>query len=128
MESNKKPLRILQTRRDFLEVKKAGQRFKPSSWLTVSVRETPPGSGIRFGWVIPKHVGIAVIRNRFKRWLRIWAREKLRHVSDDANSDICVVFLKTHAEFFRGLKHEELLLVLERFWRQRQVRNRNAKP
>lgn len=60
---------------------------------------------IRCGWTIPRQVGTAVTRNRFKRWgreyLRAWAKQN--HLSLDLN----LIFKRRDKEFYKALSRGE---------------------
>ncbi len=75
-----------------------------NSWLLVNAVTTELGL-IRCGWTIPRQIGNAVIRNRFKRWGREYLREwsKQSQLSWDLN----LVFKRREKEFYKNLKHGE---------------------
>jgi ribonuclease P protein component len=98
-------LRTLTTRFDFLQLNKKGKKLRPAPWLTVSALARP-GEGPRFGWVLPRAVGNAVIRNRLRRWVKAYVRERLSK-GDSFDGDICFVFRKAPVDFYRQLKYRE---------------------
>lgn len=60
---------------------------------------------LRCGWTIPRQIGPAVVRNRFRRWgrefLRKWVQENHKAV------DVNFVFKRKEPGFYKELKHEE---------------------
>lgn len=47
-----------------------------NDWLLLNFIEAPLGE-FQFGWTIPKAVGGAVVRNKFKRWIREYFQMQL---------------------------------------------------
>ncbi len=64
----------LLTAADFRGVLRRGKRHSMSS-MTVSIVTTPESSSARFGFVVTKKVGNAVVRNLVRRRLKAAARE-----------------------------------------------------
>jgi ribonuclease P protein component len=101
---NKKRLRSLTRRADFLNLRAAGQSFHVNSWLLVNYQKTDTET-IRCGWTIPRQVGPAVLRNRFRRW----GREYLRKWAADAglSLDMNLVFKRQAPGVYREVSHKE---------------------
>jgi len=68
------------------------------------------------GWTIPRQVGSAVVRNRFKRWLRNFFRSKLKSIEEPMNLDMNIVFLRAGTEFYQKLKYAEFTKDMEKVW------------
>lgn len=81
---------------------------------------------MRCGWTLPRHVGSAVIRNRLKRWSRIYFRRIL--LNDECLPiDINLVFRKADGDFYKKLDYEGFSRVLDRGWRQIEQRMQRAR-
>ena len=93
-----KRLESLKKKSDFLEIKKSGKRIRLNNWLLLNYRKNESAK-LRVGMTIPKKVGIAVVRNKLKRW----CRECLRH-EKMPGVDINVVFLGSDKNFFKELE------------------------
>ena len=61
----------LKSQSDFLRIKKHGRKMNISNWLAVAYLTNEVNS-VRIGLTIPTYVGTAVLRNKFKRWLRAY--------------------------------------------------------
>ena len=66
-------LPTLKRRSEFMRTLKRGFRVPASEWLVLHVFPAPE---FRCGWTLPRSVGSAVVRNRLKRWLREWLRQR----------------------------------------------------
>ncbi len=95
-----KRLESLKRKSDFLEIKKSGKRIRLNNWLLLNFKKNS-AEKLRFGMTIPKKVGIAVVRNKLKRW----CRECLRRQPDMLGVDINVVFLGSDQKFFKELEY-----------------------
>lgn len=93
--------------------------FHVNSWLLVNLQKTESDQ-IRCGWTIPKQIGPAVIRNRFRRW----GREYLRKWSADskASLDLNLIFKRKEPGFYKSVSHkdfdgamEKMVLKLQRY-------------
>ena len=83
-----------------------GSSFSAKPWLFVNYISNQK-SGLRVGYTIPKFVGNAVTRNRFKRWIK----EALRTSDRDTKNtevDINFVFKRRKREFYKELKFIEV--------------------
>jgi ribonuclease P protein component len=67
---------------------------------------------IRCGWTIPRQVGSAVIRNRFKRWGREYLRDWSKR--NQLSLDLNVIFKRCDKEFYKALRHGEFDEALEK--------------
>jgi ribonuclease P protein component len=77
----------------------------------VNVQRTE-NSVLRCGWTLPRQIGTAVVRNRFRRW----GREYLRKWSKPLNKglDLNLVFKRKDKEFYKNLDHKEFDEALEK--------------
>jgi ribonuclease P protein component len=97
-------LRSLSKRADFENLRAAGHSFHVNSWLLVNMQATDLDH-LRCGWTIPRQVGPAVLRNRFRRWGREFLRKWLRE--NPVACDVNFVFKRKEPGFYKGLNHEE---------------------
>jgi ribonuclease P protein component len=101
---SKKRFRSLSRSKDFLNLKTEGIVFHVNSWLLVNLKETELKQ-IRCGWTIPRQIGPAVLRNRFKRWgreyLRRWSAENKKSL------DLNLVFKRKDKGFYKSVSHKE---------------------
>ena len=118
MESNR--LSVLKNRSDFLKISKAGSRVRAGDWLIFAFHPNELGR-VRCGWTIPRKVGSAVIRNKLKRWSRVFFRDVLAR-SEAAGVDINVVFLKTEGDFYKKLDYERFSKQMDKAWLQLRKR------
>lgn len=95
---------------------KSGQRVRPTDWLLVNFTTNPYGE-MRCGWTLPRNVGSAVVRNRLKRWSRVYFRAMIV-AGNEAPVDVNLVFRKAERDFYRKLNYEQFTEVLDRSWRQ----------
>jgi ribonuclease P protein component len=82
--------------------------------------ESPAGR-LRCGWTLPRQVGSAVIRNRLKRWSRVYFRERVK-AGETPPVDLNLVFRKTEGDFYKNLSYERFASVVNKGWRQLQAR------
>ncbi len=90
---------------DFLNLKKTGKRFWPSSWA-LFVYTIQPKNQIEFGLTVSRKVGNAVQRNKLKRW----SRELFRELNKSPLSfgvQINVVFKPMPNNFYQELSFAE---------------------
>lgn len=121
MASNK-PLSVLKQRSQYLALLKKGQKVRPSDWLLLNFARNDVNR-MRCGWTLPRYVGSAVVRNRLKRWSRVYFRSVIK-ASDDLPIDINLVFRKAENDFYRRLDYERFAEVLDRGWQQVRRRMR----
>jgi ribonuclease P protein component len=79
---------------------------------------------LRCGWTLPKQVGPAVIRNRLKRWSRVYFRHLLL-MGEAVPVDVNLVFRKTETDFYKRLRYSEFAEILDSGWRQVKKRSKN---
>jgi ribonuclease P protein component len=103
--------RVLRSPSDFSRLKNGGKRHSPHHWLILNYKPNNFGY-LRFGMTISKKIGSAVIRNRLKRWCREFFREAIKK-GIDLEVDINVVFKPVNIEFYKTLKHDEVVTALE---------------
>ncbi|MCB0361922.1 MAG: ribonuclease P protein component [Bdellovibrionales bacterium] len=104
-------MRTLRQRSDFQDISRKGRQVRPCSWLVLAYRSNSEGQ-FRFGWTIPRYVGVAVVRNRFRRWCREYFRNTEHGL--EATYDINVVFRRKDKEFYKNVRHEEVFEILDR--------------
>jgi len=90
-----------------------------NSWLLANVKTTQLHQ-IRCGWTIPRPVGSAVLRNRFKRWGREYFRKW--SAETDKSLDLNLIFKRREKGFYLSVNHKDfdgaldkLVVKLERF-------------
>lgn len=75
-----------------------------NSWLLVNLQKTKTDF-VRCGWTIPRQIGQAVLRNRFKRWgreyLRKWCAE------NKGSLDMNLIFKRKEKGFYKSVSHKE---------------------
>lgn len=118
-------LSVLTKRSDYLRTFRFGRKFRPSDWVVLNVyrkKRSRDGDelGFRCGWTCPRTVGSAVIRNKLKRWSRIWFRQKLKESALMGISlpdvDLNLGFRAMPDGFYRRLRYAEFAEVLEQGW------------
>jgi ribonuclease P protein component len=109
-----KRLLVLKKTTDFQKIQKNGLKIKPVSWLIFNFL----GNELlqfRCGWTISRKVGNAVVRNKLKRWSRVFFRESLkRNALADIPLDLNLVFLQRDAGFYRNLKYREFEFIMNK--------------
>lgn len=79
-------------------------------------------SGVmRCGWTLPRQVGSAVVRNRLKRWSRVYFRNRLKEGAI-VPADINLVFRKAEGDFYKKLSYERFQDVVDKGWQQLERR------
>ena len=82
---------------------------------------------MRCGWTLPRYVGNAVVRNRLRRWSRVYFRTLLAKMEPGAKTlpiDVNLVFRKPEIkgvdseDFYKKLKYDSFADVLDRAWKQ----------
>jgi ribonuclease P protein component len=112
--ASKGRLVVLKNRSDFLKIQKDGQRVRLGGWLILNFRPNDLGI-IRCGWTLPRKTGNAVIRNKLKRWLRVYFRDRLA-ITEPIGIDVNVVLLKSGDDFYKNLDYEEFSKHLDKAW------------
>lgn len=119
MENNLKFPETLKSRSDFQKLFLKGKRFFPSSWLIINYHINESGK-LRLGWTVPRFVGNAVLRNKYKRWCRELSRKHfidLNHSSYDIN----FVFKKAPKDFYKNLEFKSFEMVFKKVVRKIKV-------
>jgi len=109
---NKVRTRQLKKNSDFLELRRKGQKVRPSEWLQIHFL-TSKQETLQVGITASRKVGTAVIRNKLKRWSREFFRKKVR-AFPLLTGKLNVIFRAQAGEFYKELKHEELDAVLDK--------------
>lgn len=104
MASNSLPT-ILKDRAQFQHLFQNGKRLYPHEFLIINYIKNQSGE-TRYGWTVPKFVGNAVVRNRFKRWCREYVR---CHKSDleQNHFDVNFVVKRNKKGFYKSVSHEQ---------------------
>ena len=76
-----------------------------------------PSGHLRCGWTLPRQVGPAVVRNRLKRWSRVYFRARMK-ADQTLPIDLNLVFRKTEGDFYKKLSYERFASVVDRGWKQ----------
>lgn len=83
---------------NYQNIHKHGHRVYTCRWLVLLAVPNHAQSS-RYGWTVPRHVGSAVLRNKYKRWLReVLRKEAPRRLARDFN----FVFKKKEAQFYKN--------------------------
>ena len=113
-----KRLLSLTRRSDFLRLKERGRTVHVTSWLLVNFERTTRAQ-LRCGWTIPAYVGVAVTRNRLRRWgrefLRAWAKsEEGRLTATGHGLDVNFVFKRGDKTRYKAMGHGEFTEAMEK--------------
>ena len=69
----------------------------------------------RCGWTISRKVGSAVVRNKLKRWSRVYIRSSIKTGSlATLPYDLNMVFLQRDDGFYRNLKYREFEFIMNK--------------
>lgn len=98
-------------------IRKEGKKVSVKGWMLIGYRVN--GLNVhRYAWTIPKYVGVAVLRNKLKRWGREFFKNSKSN--DGVGLDLNVVFRRQPTEFYKNLTHKEydstLQTALERIY------------
>lgn len=92
---------------------------------------------MRCGWTLPRQVGPAVVRNRLKRWSRVYFRDRLKKgeslppgIAENIGLDINLVFRKADGDFYKKLSYERFSDLLDKSWNQleRRLQKSSSRP
>lgn len=108
----KRRLEVLTRRTDFVQTFKSGRRVKPCEWLFFNFAI---GDHFRCGWTVPRAVGPAVIRNKLKRWCRMWLRAKLVD-SELPAVDLNIGFKAMPEDFYQRMSYGQFSSAMETGW------------
>lgn len=103
----------LRRRKDFLACYNEGRAYAQAH-LVMYVR--PQASGRRFGFVVGKKVGKAVVRNRVKRRLRAACRQCLPYLKDGFDAVIVARKNAAEADYHQLLQEMQRLFQSARVW------------
>jgi ribonuclease P protein component len=113
-------LSVLRNRSDFLHILENGQRVRPAEWLIMNFVISTKGH-LRCGWTLPRQVGSAVVRNRLKRWSRVYFQSLVKNAKESTETlpaiDLNLVFRKTEPEFYKKLDYERFAETLDKGWK-----------
>lgn len=118
-------LSVLTKRSDYIRTFQFGRKIRPSDWVVFNVyrkkqHRDADELGFRCGWTCPRAVGSAVVRNRLKRWSRIWFREKMKESNVMGISlpdiDLNLGFRAMPEGFYRRLRYSDFARVLDDGW------------
>ncbi len=128
-------IEVLRRRSDFLRSFKLGRRIQVNEWLILhafnrrvrsvrrgSLPEMPGESVVRLGWTVPKGVGPAVQRNKIKRWLRVWLRQRQGSVIGSVEFaelkgwDLNFRLKPMAKGFYRSVSFDQFSSQIERAW------------
>lgn len=104
----------LRRRKDFLACYQEGKVYAQAH-LVLYVR--PQASGRRFGFVVGKKVGKAVVRNRVKRRLRAACRECLPNLSDGFDAVFVARKNAAEADYHQLLREMQSLFQSAKVWK-----------
>jgi ribonuclease P protein component len=104
LAANSRPKRTPRRQVPFARLKQSGATFKVKGWLLVNYLANR-SDDFGYGFTIPRYVGIAVVRNRLRRWSREFCR---RHSHEVQSFDVNILFLRKSPQFYRELAHAEL--------------------
>ena len=105
-------VKTIKSRADFVYLIKKGRRFSVNSWMVFNFEKKDLG-GLRFGWTLPRYIGLAVTRNRIKRWCREIIRDVLKEVEEVPSLDINIVLRKQNRKFYKNMKYDSFKKVLQ---------------
>ena len=97
---------------EFQELKLNGKRYSPTSWLTVNFRPNSFGL-LRLGVTSGRKVGNAVLRNRLKRWCKVYVRS-LKQSGRDFEIDINIIFRPSKEDFSNQISFSEFSLAMDK--------------
>jgi ribonuclease P protein component len=104
---NKKIYR-LRSKNDFALLSTRGQTVFGSHWLIFKVLNHEEKFH-KLGWTVPKYVGNAVLRNKFKRWLReiLENKKQMTLKLSEKHYSLNLILRKKNASFYQDVKFEE---------------------
>jgi len=115
--NNRSEIEVLRRRIDFEEVRKRGRRSHPAPWLILNQWIRIDGQR-RYGFVIPKKVGSAVLRNRIRRILR----ESLKRTFSKEgipSQDVVFVVKPGFIDRLKKLNGSDVQKILEKIFERR---------
>ncbi len=100
----------LKKRSDFSKIRKLGKKVYIENWgiLNYSLNSEETS---RFGWTISRFVGSAVVRNKLKRWCRVYFKE----AQFTKNYDMNVIFRETNdKDFYKTITYKDFQCCMDR--------------
>ena len=110
--SKRVQVETMKSRADFIRLFQKENRLFVSSWMILSFEKNVLGSP-RFGWTLPKYVGVAVVRNRMRRWCREVVREVVKSDPNFPLLDVNVVLRRRDKEFYKSMKYDKFKNTLQ---------------
>ena len=59
--------------KEFQNLFSSGKKIRTNPWFFISYKKSPD---LKVGWTLPRKMGGAVVRNRFKRWLKTLLKQE----------------------------------------------------
>ena len=103
-------LDTLRKRSDFKEILAAKNQVSPCFWLILAYRPNNSDK-FRYGWTIPKYVGVAVVRNRLRRWCRDFFGN-FSPKKEGEGYDFNIIFRRAEKEFYKNVRRQDLFKAL----------------
>ena len=103
---------------NYQNIRRYGRRLYAQKWLFLVVAPNRL-QGPRYGWTLPRYVGTAVVRNKYKRWLR----ELLRGAVQGPPADINFIFKKMDKGFYKNKKFSEFKYEIQKALRRVDRKN-----
>jgi ribonuclease P protein component len=107
---NKSSISILKKRSEFESLRVKGRTLATTNWMVAKILPNRDFQ-VRVGITLPTYVGTAVMRNKFRRWIKEFIRKK--NASQISGVDINFIFKKQDKIFYEKLTHKELDHALE---------------
>lgn len=97
---------------EFEELKLNGKRYSPTQWLSVNFRNNSHGL-LRLGVTSGRKVGNAVLRNRLKRWCKVYVRS-LKQSGRDFEIDINIIFRPSKEGFYAEVQYSDFAQAMDK--------------
>ncbi len=97
---------------EFQELKLNGKRYSPTNWLSVNFQPNSFGL-LRLGVTSGRKVGNAVLRNRLKRWCKVYVRS-LMQSGRGFEIDINIIFRSSKEEFYTHIKYSDFAEAMDK--------------
>jgi ribonuclease P protein component len=96
---------VIKRSSDFEEIRLKGKRIFPCRWLTIGALKKT-NEPLKIGWTISSKVGSSVIRNKLKRWCRVYLRQEDLNIK--SGYYINIIFRPTNNDFYKNLQYSDL--------------------